>query len=307
MDASPAPPHHRLTLREWLRLTRLFSLTAAAVPVLLGTALAAGRFRFLPLPFLAMLLASLLIQAATNMFNEYYDAVRGLDASDSVGISGSIVSGRLEARAVLRSALWTYAAAALLSLYLVFEGGALVLGLGLLAALAGYLYSGGPRPIAYTPFGELTVFLSMGPLIVTLSYAVQTHQLSALPLLASLPIGFLVAAILLANSIRDLEGDALGGRRTLAILVGRRRAIRLYRSLLWASYAVVAALVLARQISPWALLSLASAALALRLYREVAGSSGRIALNRVVRGTSGLHLALGLLLTLGVLLGQLRL
>ncbi len=290
-----------------MRLTRLFSLTAAAVPVLLGTALAAGRFRFLPLPFLAMLLASLLIQAATNMFNEYYDAVRGLDASDSVGISGSIVSGRLEARAVLRSALWTYAAAALLSLYLVFEGGALVLGLGLLAALAGYLYSGGPRPIAYTPFGELTVFLSMGPLIVTLSYAVQTHQLSALPLLASLPIGFLVAAILLANSIRDLEGDALGGRRTLAILVGRRRAIRLYRSLLWASYAVVAALVLARQISPWALLSLASAALALRLYREVAGSSGRIALNRVVRGTSGLHLALGLLLTLGVLLGQLRL
>ena len=290
-----------------MRLTRLFSLTAAAVPVLLGTALAAGRFRFLPLPFLAMLLASLLIQAATNMFNEYYDAVRGLDASDSVGISGSIVSGRLEARAVLRSALWTYAAAALLSLYLVFEGGALVLGLGLLAALAGYLYSGGPRPIAYTPFGELTVFLSMGPLIVTLSYAVQTHQLSALPLLASLPIGFLVAAILLANSIRDLEGDALRGRRTLAILVGRRRAIRLYRSLLWASYAVVAALVLARQISPWALLSLASAALALRLYREVAGSSGRIALNRVVRGTSGLHLALGLLLTLGVLLGQLRL
>lgn len=133
---------------EWIRLARPFTLTAAAVPVLFGTALALRDGGFRAGPFLAMLVASLLIQAATNMFNEYYDEKRGLDTVESVGISGSIVGGQLRARTVLAAALGLYAVAFVLGLYLVAAGGLVILVLGLVSALAGYLYTGGPRPLS---------------------------------------------------------------------------------------------------------------------------------------------------------------
>src|SRR3712207_239730 len=94
--------------KEWFRLARPFSLTASAVPVLFGTALALADGAFAWGPFLAMFLASLLIQAATNMFNEFYDERRGLDTATAVGIAGTIVRGRMHARAVLIGALFCY-------------------------------------------------------------------------------------------------------------------------------------------------------------------------------------------------------
>src|SRR3712207_5999469 len=145
-----APNLQRSTFAEWFRLTRPFSLTASAVPVLFGTALALGDGAFAPYPFLAMLSGSLLIQAATNMFNEYYDERRGLDAAGTVGIAGTIVQGRMHARAVLLGALFCYTIALVCGIYLVVIGGWPILALGCLSALGGYLYSAGPRPIAYT-------------------------------------------------------------------------------------------------------------------------------------------------------------
>src|SRR5215218_1076021 len=188
---------------EWFRLARPFSLTAAAVPVLFGTALAFKDGSFSAGPLFAMLFGSLLIQAATNMFNEFYDAQRGLDVAGTIGIAGSIVSGRVTARRVLVGALLCYTLALFLGIYLVVVGGWPILVLGCLSALGGYLYSAGPRPIAYTPASEAAVFLFMGVLIVVIAYEVQ-HP-GSLPLyvpLAALPIGGPVAAILLANNIR---------------------------------------------------------------------------------------------------------
>jgi 1,4-dihydroxy-2-naphthoate octaprenyltransferase len=151
-------PTTRQVLTEWFRLARPFSLTAAAVPVLLGTALAYTDGAFDPYPFLATLFGSLLIQAATNMFNEFYDERRGLDVAGTVGIAGSIVGGRLAARSVLVGALLCYTAALFLGIYLISVGGWPILVLGCLSALGGYLYSAGPRPIAYTPASEAAVF-----------------------------------------------------------------------------------------------------------------------------------------------------
>jgi 1,4-dihydroxy-2-naphthoate octaprenyltransferase len=292
----------RLSAQEWLRLARPFSLTAAAVPVLVGSALAQ---HFHPLPFVAMLLASMLIQAATNMFNEYYDAVRGLDQPGSIGISGSIVEGRVAPRVVLGAALTCYTIAALLSLYLVWEGGILVLTLGLLSALLGYIYNGGPRPIAYTAWGEFTVFWAMGPLIVLLSEVLQNHRPEAQAILIGLPIGCLVAAILLANNLRDLDKDRQGGRQTLAIRMGRAAANQLFRGLLWGSYLLVILLVLLKE-APWtSLLVVLSLPLSLRLHRLVAQGQDPRFLNQAVRGTAQLHLRFGLLLVVGLLLGRL--
>jgi 1,4-dihydroxy-2-naphthoate octaprenyltransferase len=285
---------------EWIRLARPFTLTAAAVPVLFGTALALRDGGFSAGPFLAMLVASLLIQAATNMFNEYYDAKRGLDTAESVGISGSIVGGKLSASSVLAAALGLYAVAFLLGLYLVAVGGLVILALGLISALAGYLYTGGPRPISSTPASEATVFVFMGVLIVAIAYAVQAGGFPPGVILAALPLGCPVAAILLANNIRDLEEDTRGGRRTLPIVLGRRGGIVVYRGLLAGTYLLLVLLVISGVVPATSLVALLSLPLAIRLWNGIASSTVPSRLVPVVKGTSGLHAVFGLLYAAGV-------
>jgi 1,4-dihydroxy-2-naphthoate octaprenyltransferase len=288
---------------EWFRLARPFSLTAAAVPVLFGTALAFKDGSFSAGPLFAMLFGSLLIQAATNMFNEFYDAQRGLDVAGTVGIAGSIVSGRVTARRVLVGALLCYTVALFLGIYLIVVGGWPILVLGCLSALGGYLYSAGPRPIAYTPASEAVVFVFMGILIVVIAYAVQTRDFPAYVPLAALPIGGLVAAILLANNIRDLISDRRGGRRTLPVVFGREVAILVYRSLLLEAYLAVAVLIALGVVPPECALVFPSVFAALRLWRDVASYSTPSRLDPVVKRTAGLHLVFGLLYTVGVLIG----
>jgi 1,4-dihydroxy-2-naphthoate octaprenyltransferase len=294
----------RSILAEWFRLARPFSLTASAVPVLLGTALALGDGAFAWGPFLAMLFGSILIQAATNMFNEFYDEQRGLDEAGTVGIAGTIVQGRMRARAVLLGALFCYTVALFLGIYLVAVGGWSILVLGCLSALGGYLYSAGPRPIAYTPASEVAVFLFMGILIVVIAYAVQNP--GSFPLrvpLAALPIGGPVAAILLANNIRDMGSDRRGGRRTLPIVLGREVGVIIYRLLLLEAYLAAAALMAFRVVPLECALVFLSVSAALRLWRDIAVTTTPERLDPVVKRTAGLHLAFGLLYTAGVLLG----
>lgn len=289
-------------MAEWFWLARPFSLTAAAVPVLFGSALAFNDGVFSFFPFLAMLLASLFIQAATNMFNEFYDEQRGLDKAGSVGIAGTIVAGRMKARRVLAGALFCYTIALAFSIYLVYAGGLPILVLGCLSALGGYIYSAGPRPIAYTPASEATVFLFMGLLIVIITYGVQANSYPLYVPLAAIPIGAPVAAILLANNIRDLESDRLGGRNTLPIAAGRQGGILVYRGLLLGAYLAVGVLVLTGFVPVAAILVVLSLPLALRLWRGIAATTIPERLDAVVKGTAGLHAVFGLLYTAGVLI-----
>jgi 1,4-dihydroxy-2-naphthoate polyprenyltransferase len=299
-----APNARRYLLAEWFRLARPFSLTASAVPVLLGTALAFGEGAFALGPFLAMLFGSLLVQAATNMFNEFYDERRGLDVAGTVGIAGTIVGGRMHARAVLMGALFCYTVALVLGIYLVVVGGWPILVLGCLSALGGYLYSAGPRPIAYTPASEVAVFLFMGILIVVIAYAVQDPgSFPPRVPLAALPIGGLVAAILLANNIRDMGSDRRGGRRTLPIVLGREVGVLIYRVLLFEAYAAATALMALGVVPLECALVFLSGSAALRLWRDIAAITTAERLDPVVKRTARLHLTFGLLYTVGVLLG----
>jgi 1,4-dihydroxy-2-naphthoate octaprenyltransferase len=298
--------NRRPIVAEWFRLARPFSLTASAVPVLFGTVLALRDGTFAWGPFLAMFFGSLLIQAATNMFNEFYDERRGLDTATTVGIAGSIVQGRVHARAVLLGALFCYTLALFVGIYLIAVGGWPILVLGCLCALGGYLYSAGPRPIAYTPASEAVVFLFMGVLIVVIAYAVQNP--GGFPIyvpLAALPIGGPVAAILLANNIRDMRSDRRGGRRTLPIVLGREVGVLIYRALLLEAYVAVGALMAFRIVPLECALVLLSVTPALRLWRDIGTNMTPERLDPVVKRTAGLHLLFGLLYTSGVLLGWL--
>jgi 1,4-dihydroxy-2-naphthoate octaprenyltransferase len=295
----------RSIAEEWFWLARPFSLTAAAVPVIFGAVLAGKDGVFAFLPVLAMLLGSLFIQAATNMFNEFYDEQRGLDVAGAVGIAGSIVAGRMHARTVLVGALFCYTVALFMGIYLIFVGGWPILVLGCLSALGGYLYSAGPKPIAYTPASELAVFLFMGVLIVVITYAVQARAFPLYVPFAALPFGGPVAAILLANNIRDMESDRRGGRRTVPIVFGRGAAIWFYRGLLLEAYTAVFLLILFG-VMPWSAgLVVLSLPLAVKVWRGISSSTRPERLDPIVKATAGVHLMFGLLYAAGVLVGPL--
>jgi 1,4-dihydroxy-2-naphthoate octaprenyltransferase len=203
----------------------------------------------------------------------------------------------VSSRRVLAGALLCYILALFLGIYLIAVGGWPILVLGCLSALGGYLYSAGPRPIAYTPASEAAVFVFMGVLIVVIAYAVQARGFPVYVPLAALPIGGPVAAILLANNIRDLVSDRRGGRRTLPVVFGREVAILVYRALLLEAYVAVAVLM------AFGALVFPSVFAALRLWRDVASYSTPSRLDPVVKRTAGLHLVFGLLYTAGVLIG----
>ena len=214
-------------LKEFFMCTRPHSYPASIAPVLFGATYALGyEIKFSILKFILFLLACLLIQAATNLFNEYYDYKHGLDKIDSEGISGSIVKGNLSPREVMVGALVLYALAFILGLILTFMTSFYVLLVGLVCMLAGYFYTGGKYPIAYSPFGEVVSGFFMGTIIISLSFYFQTGYVNADIIVVSLPLFIMIGAILLANNIRDLDNDKESGRRTYAILVGRNNAIK---------------------------------------------------------------------------------
>src|SRR5690625_2048214 len=172
-----------------------------------------------------MYIASIRIQAATNIFNEYYDYKLGLDHEESVGIGGTIVRDGVKPKTVLNLAFTFFGIAILLGIYICLVSSWWIGVIGAISMLFGYLYTGGPIPIAYTPFGELFAGFFMGTIIIAISYYIQTLTLTPDVILLSLPVAIFIGAILLANNIRDLDGDQANGRRTIAILLGRRRAI----------------------------------------------------------------------------------
>jgi 1,4-dihydroxy-2-naphthoate polyprenyltransferase len=295
----------RFDWRVWWQLARPFSLTASIVPVLVGTAAAVATLGGLPRPdlFLAMLVASILIQIATNMFNEYFDFRHGLDTPQTVGIAGAIVRGLVPASSVFKAATACYVIAFVLGLYIVFQTSPVVLLLGLASAAGGYFYTGGPRPIAYTPFGELEVFIFMGPVIVSLAFFIQTGSFAPQAICASLPVACLVAAILLANNVRDVVADGRVGRRTIPVVLGRTTGLSIYTALVAGAYIVVIAGVVLRLLPLPALLPLLTIPMPIRLVRLYASTEDPSRLNAGVRGSAALHARFGLLLAVGIALG----
>ncbi|OGG48207.1 MAG: hypothetical protein A3F84_21990 [Candidatus Handelsmanbacteria bacterium RIFCSPLOWO2_12_FULL_64_10] len=292
--------------RIWWRLARPFSLTASIVPAAVGSAVAFADGSFRSLPVLgAMLVASMLIQVATNMFNEYYDYKRGLDTRDTVGIAGAIVRDDFHPLSVFAAAVGCFGVAFALGLWVAVQTGPIVFVIGIACALAGYLYTGGPVPVAYTPLGEVEVFFFMGPIMVGLFYFTQAGSVSPSAWWASAPVACLVAAILLGNNLRDVAADARAGRSTLPIVVGRRIATGIYAGLALGAFAAVTLAVAGSSLPPSALLPVVTLGLAVRLIRLFHSHEAPGPLNQGVRGSAALHAQFGLLLAVGICLGRL--
>src|SRR5699024_10116900 len=153
--------------------------------------------------FVAMMLAAILIQAATNMFNEYYDFKRGLDKEDSVAIGGTIVRDGVSPQKILTLAFLFFGIAILLGVYIAVSTSWWIVAICDICKLIGYLNNCGPLTIADTPFGELFAGLLMGTVMIAISYYIQTMMVTIGVILISLPIAIFIGAILLSNNIRD--------------------------------------------------------------------------------------------------------
>lgn len=289
--------------RVWWQLTRPHTLTAAFVPVLLGTALALDKSTFHFGLFMAMLLASLFIQAATNMFNEYYDFKRGLDNEQSVGIGGTIVRDGVQPKTVMTIALSFYGLAILLGFYICANTSWWLAAIGLICMAVGYFYTGGPFPIAYTPFGEIVAGFFMGILIILIAYYIQTGTIDKTGILISIPISILVGQIMLANNIRDLDGDKENGRKTLAILIGRSRAIYLMGTMFAISYLWIFALIINGSVSPWVALIILSTPKAVKATKGFIGNSLPLQMMPAMKATAQTNTIFGFLLSIGLFIG----
>lgn len=291
----------RKGLQVWVLAIRPRTLPAAVSPVLVGSAAAAAEQAFRLFPALAALCGALLIQIGVNLANDYFDHVKGVDTGERLGPVRVTQSGLISPGRVRAGMAVTFLLAAGVGLYLILVAGWPVLAIGCASILAALLYSGGPYPLASHGLGDLFSFFFFGPVAVCGAYYVQALTLSLLPVLLSLSVGFLVAAILVVNNLRDIPTDSKVGKRTLAVILGPRKSRVEFVMLLGAAYGLLVFQWLAGMLTPWVLLPFISAPAAVMLARSLWVRTGA-ALNRSLAGTAGLTLLFSLLLSLGLIM-----
>ena len=294
-------PGFGTSLARYVRLSRPPTLAASVVPVAVGTAAGALAGPVNGFYVADMALVALLLQAGTNMINEYYDFHRGIDDPESSGIAGVIVKGEMTPETVWQTAITTFLVAVAFGILLAFLRGPLLFVLGFFSVAVAFLYNAGPLPISQTPLGELTVFLVMGPLEVAVSEVAAVGRVTAVGLAASIPVAALVAGILLANNLRDLAKDRARGRHTLPVLFGPTAASSLMRGLVALALAWPAALWLDGRLPAGTLVAVLGAPVAVPLLTALEKGGER--LGAAVPLAARLELAVGALVTIGLLIG----
>jgi 1,4-dihydroxy-2-naphthoate octaprenyltransferase len=294
--AEPRPS----ALRVWWLAIRPKTLPAATsgVVVGLGAAAAVGA------PFradtaLGCLAVALLLQILANLANDLSDFRKGADTPDRAGPTRVAAAGFVTERQLEAAIVLAIVGAGLAGLWLVSIGGPVLLALGLLAIVAAVAYTGGPWPYGYRGLGELFVFVFFGLVAVVGTAYLQALRMEPLFVAAAVPVGTLTTAVLVVNNLRDQPTDAAAGKRTLAVIFGRRWAEREFAGLVVAAYLVTVGLALGGA-GLAVLLPLLSLPLVLPLWRTVRGFGAPGELNPVLAGTARLALAFGVLFAIGL-------
>lgn len=288
--------------RAWTMAIRPKTLPAALSPVIVGIALALADGTFALLPALAALAGSLLIQIGANLANDYFDYVKGADASGRKGPTRVAQSGLISLRDLRIGIGIVFALSALVGVYLILVGGWPILVVGIAALLSALAYTGGPFPLGYHGLGDLFVFIFFGLVAVCGTYYVQAQTLTWKVVAAAIPVGSLTVAILVVNNLRDIDTDQQASKRTLAVLIGPGATRLEYLMLLLLAYATPLVFLLVGWTSFWVLLPWLTLALAARLVRTIYRASEGPALNRALAGTANLDLVFSLLFAIGLIL-----
>lgn len=235
----------RLTTGDVLRILEFRTKIVSVSSFLIGTVYALlVRGHVSSLRCVLMFVATVCVDLGTAGFNSYYDFRHGVDRPDTDFERYKVLVQRaVDPRIAFRLACAMFVLAAIPGLALGIAVGWEVLAIGVASMAVSYLYSGGPSPLSRTAIGELFAGGMLGAVLVALSTYVQLETLPRGALLIGLPSTFIIAAILAVNNACDVYGDARGGRRTLAIVVGPDWARRYVYALVAAAYASAFALI----------------------------------------------------------------
>jgi 1,4-dihydroxy-2-naphthoate octaprenyltransferase len=295
-------------LSLWFQAVRPFSFTASAVPILVGSFLA---WRIMPdgfdwVVFVVVLLAGVIYHAATNLISDYFDFAKGIDTPDTFGSSKILPNGLMKPSSILAGSVVLWAIGIGLGLYLVYLRGTSILILGIVGLLGGVFYTADPLGVKYRALGVPWVFTLMGPLMVLGAYLAQGLPFSWKVIWISLPIGFLVAAILHANDFRDIEDDSRAGIATASSSGGRKVAAIEYYLLLAGAYFSVIIMVLYKILSPWSLMVFLTVPIALKLIKVIRPDTdaGNPALAMIDVQTAQFHFLFGLLLAVSLIISK---
>lgn len=284
----------------WVMAARPKTLTASLVPIMVGTALAAGTGVSISwgISFCALCVA-LAIQIGTNLVNDALDAKHGADTVTRMGPKRMTQSGMIPFDTVIKAGVGCLIASLVFGIPLMFYGGWPIALLLSVSALCGYLYTGGPAPLAYVGLGDLFVFLFFGLASTSAVYALQAGFWDIESLLAGVQIGLLATVMIAINNLRDHKGDKRANKNTLAVRFGPTFARYEIAALVFVPFII--------NIAWWfidhpvaAVLPMVTLPMAYWLVRNVWNTAPSVAYNDFLARAALLHLAFGFLLSLGL-------
>ncbi|MDH5401220.1 MAG: 1,4-dihydroxy-2-naphthoate polyprenyltransferase [Candidatus Heimdallarchaeota archaeon] len=287
-------------LSIWKMAIRPKTLPAAISPVLVGIGFAVHFSQFAIGPSIAALIGALLLQISSNLSNDYFDHLRGHDTSERKGPQRVMSSGLLTPKEMKFGMLIVILLAILDGLYLIYIGGLVILLIGVFSIISSLAYSGGPYPLSSHGLGDIFVFVFFGLIAVNGTYFVQAKQFELAVFIGSIPIGFLITAILVVNNYRDMETDKSTNKKTLVVRWGLEKSQFYFSFIVISSYFIPIILILFFNFSLALLLPLISIVKANSIITQLKTLKGP-ALNKTLGSTAQLSLIFGILFTIGLL------
>ena len=289
------------SLSLWIKGARPRTLPAAIAPVVVGAACVNVEASSTAVWSNAIfaLIVSLALQVAVNYANDYSDGVRGTD-DKRVGPLRLVGSGAKTASAVKRAAFLSFGVAAIFGLILALLTSLWLLVVGALCILAGWFYTGGKKPYGYLGLGEVFVFVFFGLVATTGTTFVIIEKLTITSFIASLVVGALACALLAVNNLRDIDGDTLAGKRTLAVRLGVKKARSFFISLFVLALLAILVLALSYPLALFGLVGLASAFTSIKRVRSGAVGGELISVLSMTGRTqilTAITLSIGLILS----------
>ena len=298
-------------IQELIPLTRPRTLAAALGPTILGAAFsyyAFGAARGTGLAIfhtVLIFLAVVTAQIVANLWNEYKDFKSGLDAGQKIGNAGSITRGAITPELIITMIKVLMFVPIIIGLYLSATITWYYIPIGFLCILISFLYSGGPKPISRTPFGEISSGIAMGFAIVLITGYAWTRELSLALLIPAIPSTLLVGSIMLTNNIRDIRNDESHGRHTLPIVLGRERALSLMSISYIFNFIWIIAWIIIGHMTWFALLAFLSAPLAFKTIHTLSTNTDEFQLDKAMGTTAGAAMIYQLMWAIGLIMGKL--
>ena len=290
------------SIQAWLMAIRPKTFGVAVAPVLAALAVCLSDTGVIhPVTALLTALLSIVMQAITNMENDSGYSKRKAERSNRKGLPRATSLGLLSIKAVERGILVAALIAVAITLYFIYLTHWVFLLITLASIAAAYLYMGGPKPIAYTPYGEIVVFIFFGLVAVCGTYYLQVQTVSETILLVGSALGLIASAVLCVNNYRDREHDESIHRYTMAVVLGKNWTIAAYRLMLFVPYALILCIVAMDWTKYPYLLVFITLWKAWKLPSELTTKSG-LELNQTLFSTVKLEVFFASMLTLGALI-----